>query len=413
MNKLVKYSAAMLLTAGLFGMSTQTANAATGYQRLTHNAYAYNVKGQRANKKLYRKGSRVRVIGSIKLNGKKYNIISGNVYIKASNFKKARANANAGLGDGYETSLIRNSYVYNSKGQRIKGMKLRKNHSITYYGEPIRIRGKKYVMIGENQYVRSCNVLLSYDGPTGSDSMNHTHHNTASSTIKRNSASNSTSNSASNTNSSSTANSSNSTANGSGNNSSSNKNTSNQSSNTSQSDNKTDTKDTNKNNTAKIDPKDKPTEADYTALMDAIALNRETDPFNSTFDVQKTYNDAYDKLENYYDSRNDPNSTVTSKDIHDALDALNTAIKNFNGREEMAKRPKVTVKMYDTGYVWEWNSDEEKQALKVIDEIWGSKNAHITNVTQDGVRQVVLTDGDGNIRTLGLNYYGIPVYVKP
>ena len=224
MNKLVKYSAAALFAAGLFGMSTQTAHAATGYQRLTHNAYAYNVKGQRANKKLYRKGSRVRVIGSITLNGKKYNIISGNVYIKASNFRKARANANADLGEGYETSLIRNSYVYNSKGQRIKGMKLRKGHSVTYYGQPVRIRGKKYVLIGANQYVRSCNVLLSYDGPTGSDSLNHTHHNAATSTPKRNSSNNSTStgaSSSSSANGSKQSNSSNSTTNSSSSSSSS------------------------------------------------------------------------------------------------------------------------------------------------------------------------------------------------
>ena len=72
MNKLVKCSAAALLAASLFSMSGQSVNAATGYQRLTHNAYAYTYNGKRANKKLYRKGSRVRVIGSIKLNGKKY-----------------------------------------------------------------------------------------------------------------------------------------------------------------------------------------------------------------------------------------------------------------------------------------------------------------------------------------------------
>lgn len=147
MKRFYKYVTFAVIAASLMDAS-QTVNAATGYQRLTHNAYAYNYNGQRVNHKTYRKGSRVKVIGSIELNGKKYNIISGNIYIKTSNFKKARANANADLGDGYETSLIRNSYVYNSKGQRIKGMKLRKNHSVTYYGSPVRIRGKKYVLIG-------------------------------------------------------------------------------------------------------------------------------------------------------------------------------------------------------------------------------------------------------------------------
>ena len=91
MNKLVKCSAAALLAASLFGFGGQFVNAATGYQRLTHNAYAYTYNGKSANAKLYKKGSKVKVIGSIKLKGKKYNIISGNVYINASNFAKRRS----------------------------------------------------------------------------------------------------------------------------------------------------------------------------------------------------------------------------------------------------------------------------------------------------------------------------------
>ena len=67
MNKLVKCSAAALLAASLFGFGGQFVNAATGYQRLTHNAYAYTYNGKSANAKLYKKGSKVKVIGSIKL----------------------------------------------------------------------------------------------------------------------------------------------------------------------------------------------------------------------------------------------------------------------------------------------------------------------------------------------------------
>ena len=89
MNKLVKCSAAALLAASLFGFGGQFVNAATGYQRLTHNAYAYTYNGKSANAKLYKKGSKVKVIGSIKLKGKKYNIISVNVYINASNLLNA------------------------------------------------------------------------------------------------------------------------------------------------------------------------------------------------------------------------------------------------------------------------------------------------------------------------------------
>ena len=204
MNKLVKCSAAALLAASLFGFGGQFVNAATGYQRLTHNAYAYTYNGKSANAKLYKKGSKVKVIGSIKLKGKKYNIISGNVYINASNFAKRRSR-NV-LGDGYETQLLHNSYVYNAKGQRIKGTKLRKGHSVTCYDNPIRIHGKKYVQIGNGQFVRSSNVLLSYNGPTGSDSLNHTHHNASSNTSSttkqiNSNSSNSTTNNGSNSSS--------------------------------------------------------------------------------------------------------------------------------------------------------------------------------------------------------------------
>lgn len=420
MNKLVKYSTAALLTAGLFGMNTQTTNAATGYQRLTHNAYAYNYNGQRANKKLYRKGSKVKVIGSIELNGKKYNIISGNVYIKASNFKKARTNASDDLGDGYETSLLRNSYVYNRKGQRIKGMKLHKNHSITYYGQPVRIRGKKYVLIGENQYVRSSNVLLSYDGPTGSNSMNHTHHNTATSTPKRNS---STSNSTlSNTSSSSSANSSNTSSNDSTTNSSS-------SSSSSKSDlSKKDTnkEDANKQNSSNSDPKTpskstdnkdskdsskntdaKATSADYEALTDAIVKSQDADQWFASYSKRKALDDATNKGYDYLTFHNLFKNDYSAKEIQAAITAINTAEKNLDGNAERAKLPQVAVK----SGAWDWTDDEKQQALNVANEIWGSKDAHIVEgVNGYSITRIALTDPNGTIRSYPLNQYGKPIY---
>lgn len=193
MKKIYKYYAAALVAASLFGLNAQTANASTGYQRLTHNAYAYNYNGKRANHKLYRKGSRVNVIGSIILNGKKYNIIAGNLYIKAVNFNSKKFSATTDLSDGYETTLLHNAYIYNSKGQRVRGKKLLKNHDITYYGKVLKIKGKKYVQIGDNQYVRSSNVLLAYDGPISSDSPNKAQNSTSkqnntSNNVKQNSA---------------------------------------------------------------------------------------------------------------------------------------------------------------------------------------------------------------------------------
>lgn len=399
MNKLVKYSVATLLATGLFGMSTQTTSATTNYQRLTHNAYAYNYNGQRANHKLYKKGSKVKVIGSITLNGKKYNIISGNVYIKASNFKKARTNANADLGDGYETSLIRNSYVYNSKGQRIKGMKLRKNHSITYYGHPVRINGKKYVLIGANQYVRSCNVLLAYNGPTGSDSMNHAHHNVATSTTKRNISSNASSSSNANSSKQNNINSK-----------TSDKQTANNSlsSNNKQSSNTNNSASSNTNNGNQPINGSLATDADYAALSQAaenakLALNnnqsatwarrkavyaalRPADSYTATYNQEKNHQISYQVK-------------TTSADIQKTISDLNKAVANLDGAAERAKMPTVIFKVsVDNGLVEEpLTKAQRDQLLSVVNDINGSTDAHFMDGTN--YKQVGFTDGDGITRT--------------
>lgn len=400
MNKLVKYSVATLLATGLFGMSTQTTSAATNYQRLTHNAYAYNYNGQRANHKLYKKGSKVKVIGSITLNGKKYNIISGNVYIKTLNFKKTRTNTIADLGDGYETSLIRNSYVYNSKGQRIKGMKLRKNHSITYYGQPVRINGKKYVLIGANQYVRSSNVLLSYDGPTGSDSINHTHHN-ATNTTRRNGSKNSTSNSTSNSSS----------AKGSKQSNTSNKTNSDaQSSHTAQNGNRT----TNTGN-AQTTKGNLPTSEDYESLSEAIQraqlINLDTIHMWATWPKQKAFDTAYSKALYYLGNRHDAASIgLTANDVKNVVSALDAARNNLDGNDNFDKRPKVKVLVYPSDEhkpdKYEWTPEEKQQTMQqvldLVGRIYGSNDVHFMDKDD---QTIGLNDADGNPHSFNTKDY--------
>lgn len=381
MNKLVKYSVTALLAAGLFGMSTQTTNAATNYQRLTHNAYAYNYNGQRANHKLYKKGSKVKVIGSITLNGKKYNIISGNIYIKASNFKHRRTNT-VTLGDGYETSLLHNSYVYNAKGQRTR-TKLHKGHSVTYYGGLVRINGKKYVQIGANQYIRSSNVLLAYDGPTGSDSINHTH------PIKHNNSNASTSNNAANNSITNSSNSNNSSSKSDTNKKDYNKQTSSKS---------TD----NKNISAKA------TNADYEALTDAIVKSQDADIMYASYSKRKALDDATNKGRQYltFHSSFDKND-YSAQEIQTAITAINTAINNLDGNVERAKLPQIAVK----NGVWDWTPDEIQQALNVANKIWGSKDAHIVKgIKGHSITKIVLTDTFGTIRSYPLNEYGKRIY---
>ncbi len=381
MNKLVKCSAAALLAASLFGLGGQFVNAATGYQRLTHNAYAYTYNGKSANAKLYKKGSKVKVIGSIKLKGKKYNIISGNVYIKASNFAKRRSR-NV-LGDGYETQLLHNSYVYNAKGQRIKGTKLRKGHSVTCYGNPIRIHGKKYVQIGNGQFVRSSNVLLSYNGPTGSDSLNHTHHNASSNTSSTNKG-NSTTNKS--TSGSSTTDKKDQSKPDTGKKDSDKKDQS-------KSDSKTPSKSGDTKNSDKPNKVDLPTQADYNALSDAIIMARRAGYQMSSYAKKKIYDSAMEKANYYIEFRDYSGNNISGADVRKVTSDLNAAVAGLDWKKEIAKFPTITVEIDKNGKrKWNWTSKAEQQVLKVVNEIYGSTDAHFLHKDPNS-NTIVFTHG--------------------
>lgn len=381
MNKLVKCSAATLLAASLFGFGGQFVNAATGYQRLTHNAYAYTYNGKSANAKLYKKGSKVKVIGSIKLKGKKYNIISGNVYIKASNFAKRRSR-NV-LGDGYETQLLHNSYVYNAKGQRIKGTKLRKGHSVTCYGNPIRIHGKKYVQIGNGQFVRSSNVLLSYNGPTGSDSLNHTHHNASSNTSSTNKG-NSTTNKS--TSGSSTTDKKDQSKPDTGKKDSDKKDQS-------KSDSKTPSRSGDTKNSDKPNKVDLPTQADYNALSDAIIMARRAGYQMSSYAKKKIYDSAMEKANYYIEFRDYSGNNISGADVRKVTSDLNAAVASLDWKKEIAKFPTITVEIDKNGKrKWNWTPKAEQQVLKVVNEIYGSTDAHFLHKDPNS-NKIVFTHG--------------------
>lgn len=374
MNKIVKYSATVLIVAGLFGINAQTANAATGYQRLTHNAYAYNYNGQRANHKLYRKGSKVRVIGSITLNGKKYNIIQGNIYIKAANFKKNNV-SNTDLGEGYETSLLRNSYIYNSKGQRIKGLKLRKGHSVTYYGQPIRIKGKKYVLIGKNQYVRSSNVLLSYNGPIDQNNVD-----------KGKNTKNNNSNSSSNTTNSNIL-------------TNTNVNDGNQAANNTPISNN---QSSNTNNNQTATNSEFPTEDDYKALN--ALLNKadsvdDDDEGASSYATRKPFEDAtskgWDCMNNYMLSKSIP-TTYTKIDLQKMMSDIETTMKNLDGFSKDENKPVVIIENSVNGRKVDLTPAVKQQILDFVNKWKGSTDAHF----MDNDDQIAYTTPDGSSQKL-------------
>lgn len=413
MNKLVKCSAAALLAASLFGFGGQFVNAATGYQRLTHNAYAYTYNGKSANAKLYKKGSKVKVIGSIKL--KNTTLLVAMFILRLLTLLNADHAIRNVLGDGYETQLLHNSYVYNAKGQRIKDTKLRKGHSVTCYGNPIRIHGKKYVQIGNGQFVRSSNVLLSYNGPTGSDSLNHTHHNASSNTSSTTKQINSnSSNSTTNNGSNSSSNQSNSSSTSSTNkgNSTTNKSTSGSSTTDKKDQSKPDTgkKDSDKKDQSKSDSKtpsksgdtknsdkpnkvDLPTQADYNALSDAIIMARRAGCQMSSYAKKKIYDSAMEKANYYIEFRDYSGNNISGADVRKVTSDLNAAVAGLDWKKEIAKFPTITVEIDKNGKrKWNWTPKAEQQVLKVVNEIYGSTDAHFLHKDPNS-NTIVFTHG--------------------
>ena len=376
MKKIYKYYAAALVAASLFGLSAQTANAATGYQRLTHNAYAYTYTGKRANHRLYRKGNRVKVIGSIELNGKKYNIIAGNLYIKAANFSSKKTATTTDLGDGYETTMLHNAYIYNSKGKRVRGKKLLKNHDITYYGKVLMIKGKKYVQIGDNQYVRSSNVLLAYDGPISSNNDTSINSNNSTNNSKNNNVVNNTANSQNGSKSSKT------------------NQTNNQSANI--------LRNGNQNNQTNTDVA---TDTDFEALSLAIQKAEATKYYDATFARAQAYHQAKEAAEVLMVNHKHPykyQPVITAAEVHAATANVEAAAANLDGDAEYDKMPNVKIERATDGDIkYDWTPAQKQLVLDIANEIHGSTDAHYF----DNDRQIGLTDGNGMAHTFNTSYF--------
>lgn len=250
----------------------------------------------------------------------------------------------------------------------------------------MKIKGKKYVQIGDNQYVRSSNVLLAYDGPISSDSPNKAQNSTSkqnntSNNVKQNSAK---IDSRTNTTSSNNSSSSKPDVN------SSNK-QNNQSTNANQNSNKTNTPTNQTPNTNWA------TDADYNELSQAIqkADVLKSVAYDSTFDKQKAYLNAMQQAE--YCSLDRSSATIkhSSTEVQNIISNLNNAVANLDGRAIKAKMPKVTILgKLDGTEEYIWNPTTKQQALDIANQIHGSTDAHFINNTQIG-----LTDGDGYVQT--------------
>ncbi|WEV37630.1 Rib/alpha-like domain-containing protein [Lactobacillus sp. ESL0677] len=198
-----------------------TGNVLSTKQKLTHNAYVYNQYGTRVTKKVFKRGKTVKTYGEpINIRGKKYYKLDNGYFLRATNFKKPkrdltpvqaivadptkdrvmhnsylynengkRANGiilNAGTRvkidqtvhsiagrnfyktdkgyyiaveniTGTKVSLKHNAYAYNRYGSRVNKKTLKRGKKITVYGDPVKLHGASYYIVGNKTYVKTAN----------------------------------------------------------------------------------------------------------------------------------------------------------------------------------------------------------------------------------------------------------------
>lgn len=83
-----KIIATGLATIALLGTGATTVSAAK--LQLIRKSYVYNAKGKKT-KAVYRKGRKIKILGTKKIKGKKYYRIGKNKYVLVKNFKKKKA----------------------------------------------------------------------------------------------------------------------------------------------------------------------------------------------------------------------------------------------------------------------------------------------------------------------------------
>lgn len=119
--------------------------------KLSRNAYVYNSKGHRIKFPTLEKGEDLLIVGTKKINGKKYVAIGKNQYVKANNFEKDTPKA------GSTVRLTHNAYIYNAKGKRV-GKKILKQGEKINFIDIVTINGQRYSKIGKNKFVKNSNV---------------------------------------------------------------------------------------------------------------------------------------------------------------------------------------------------------------------------------------------------------------
>ncbi|WEV39984.1 SLAP domain-containing protein [Lactobacillus sp. ESL0681] len=123
--------------------STEPKSKATK-KTVMHTAYVYDQAGKKTVQKV-KAGKTVKTYGTKSINGKKYYVLANDQFLAAGNI------------DGTKRKLKHNAYVYNQHGKRIKGKHLKRNKQVRTYGSSVKLHGKRYYLVGKEQYVKRAN----------------------------------------------------------------------------------------------------------------------------------------------------------------------------------------------------------------------------------------------------------------
>ena len=115
-------------------------------KKIMHNAYLYDQNGIRANGLVIKAGSNVDIVSQRVVNQRLYYVLEDGLYIAAGNI------------DAKKLKLKHNAYVYSKYGNRLGKKVLKKRKSIKTYGNPVKIKGKKYYIMTTSKFVKKANV---------------------------------------------------------------------------------------------------------------------------------------------------------------------------------------------------------------------------------------------------------------
>ena len=118
---------------------------------LMHNAYLYDNTGTRANQIVLKIGSQLKTCGKTTISGRNFYVLNdkGNSTIK---YYIAAGNV-----DPLVRKLKHNAYLYNQYGDRKNKKVLKIGSTAKTYGDPVKIKNKKYYIVDKNRFVKKAN----------------------------------------------------------------------------------------------------------------------------------------------------------------------------------------------------------------------------------------------------------------